>query len=172
MCTCVYISVTNWCIVGYLSDVLWDLWVGSIGQMVGMNYQFSFWKNPNVPLLCNVPMTGQSVGGIPVDDFCKLVCLMDMRCKQNLLVALESESCPAKIMDIFQYDMLSIKAVNLIYLTGVSNPPLLRHYTWLLWEADCYGLTLRLTSLYVPQIIKQGADPCIVTHHVFYQPLW
>ena len=25
MCTWVHISVTNWCIVGYLSDALWDL---------------------------------------------------------------------------------------------------------------------------------------------------
>ena len=30
MCTCVHISVTNWCIVGYLLDALWDLWDGSI----------------------------------------------------------------------------------------------------------------------------------------------
>ena len=30
MCTCVHISVTKWCIVGYLSDALWDLWDGSI----------------------------------------------------------------------------------------------------------------------------------------------
>ena len=31
MCTFVHISVTKWCIVGYLSDALWDLWDGSIG---------------------------------------------------------------------------------------------------------------------------------------------
>ena len=30
MCTCVHISVTKWCIVGYLYDALWDLWNGSI----------------------------------------------------------------------------------------------------------------------------------------------
>ena len=29
MCTCVHIFVTRWCIVGYLSDALWDLWDGS-----------------------------------------------------------------------------------------------------------------------------------------------
>ena len=29
-CTYVHISVTKWCIVGYLSDALWDLWDGSI----------------------------------------------------------------------------------------------------------------------------------------------
>ena len=28
--TCVHISVTKWCIVGYLSDAFWDLWDGSI----------------------------------------------------------------------------------------------------------------------------------------------
>ena len=27
----VHISVTKWCIVGYSSDALWDLWHGSIG---------------------------------------------------------------------------------------------------------------------------------------------
>ena len=32
MCTCVHISVTKWCIVGYFSDVLWNLWNGSIGR--------------------------------------------------------------------------------------------------------------------------------------------
>ena len=30
MCTCVHISVTKWCIVGYLSNALWDLWDWSI----------------------------------------------------------------------------------------------------------------------------------------------
>ena len=30
MCTCVHISVTKWCIVGHLSNVLWDLWDESI----------------------------------------------------------------------------------------------------------------------------------------------
>ena len=30
MCTCVHISVTKWCIVGYLCDALWDLWDWSI----------------------------------------------------------------------------------------------------------------------------------------------
>ena len=29
MWTCVHISVTNWCIVGYLSSSSWDLWGGS-----------------------------------------------------------------------------------------------------------------------------------------------
>ena len=36
MCTCVHISVTKCCIVGYLSDALWDLWDGSI--------VISYWK--------------------------------------------------------------------------------------------------------------------------------
>ena len=30
MCTHVHISVTKWCIMGYLSNALWDLWDGSI----------------------------------------------------------------------------------------------------------------------------------------------
>ena len=29
MCACVHISVTKCCVVGYLSDALWDLWDGS-----------------------------------------------------------------------------------------------------------------------------------------------
>ena len=29
-CTILKISVTKWCIVGYMSDALWDLWDGSI----------------------------------------------------------------------------------------------------------------------------------------------
>ena len=36
MCTCVHISVTKWCIVGYLSDALWDLWDGSIDTKFGL----------------------------------------------------------------------------------------------------------------------------------------
>ena len=30
MCTCVHISVTNWCIMGYLCHALWDSWRGFI----------------------------------------------------------------------------------------------------------------------------------------------
>ena len=30
MCTCVHISVTKWCILGYLSRALWNLWDGYI----------------------------------------------------------------------------------------------------------------------------------------------
>ena len=29
MCTCVHISVTKWCIVGYGTDAFWDLWDGA-----------------------------------------------------------------------------------------------------------------------------------------------
>ena len=36
MCTHVHISVTKWCIVGYLFDALWDLWDGCI-QWLGNN---------------------------------------------------------------------------------------------------------------------------------------
>ena len=30
MCTCVHFSLAKWCIVGHLSNALWDLWDGSI----------------------------------------------------------------------------------------------------------------------------------------------
>ena len=48
MCTHVHISVTKWCIVGYLSDALWELWGGSIWIVVQ-------WKIDNVTtkLICN-----------------------------------------------------------------------------------------------------------------------
>ena len=40
MCTCVHISVTKWCIVGYLSNALWDLWNGGLNVlMAGTPYQ-------------------------------------------------------------------------------------------------------------------------------------
>ena len=32
MCTLVHISVTKWCIVGYMSDAFWDLWDANIVQ--------------------------------------------------------------------------------------------------------------------------------------------
>ena len=32
MCTCVHISVTELCIVGYLSNALWGVWDGSNEQ--------------------------------------------------------------------------------------------------------------------------------------------
>ena len=35
MCTCVHISVTKWCIVGYLSNALWGLWDGTINTPYG-----------------------------------------------------------------------------------------------------------------------------------------
>ena len=38
MCTCVHISVTKWCIVGYLSDALWDLWEGSTTSITVVSY--------------------------------------------------------------------------------------------------------------------------------------
>ena len=34
MCTYVHISVTKWCIVGYLSDAMWDVWDGSIDDQM------------------------------------------------------------------------------------------------------------------------------------------
>ena len=45
MCTCVHIAVTKFCIVGYLSDALWDLWDGSIGNKPELLYIMTWcWK--------------------------------------------------------------------------------------------------------------------------------
>ena len=44
-CTCVNISVTKWCIVGYGTDAFWDLWDGSIVQLEGC------WSNLWVDLI-------------------------------------------------------------------------------------------------------------------------
>ena len=41
MCTCVHISVTKWCIVGYLYNVLWELWDGCIGQKKHQDQHFN-----------------------------------------------------------------------------------------------------------------------------------
>ena len=44
MWTCVHISVTKWCIVGYLSSALWDLWDGCIAAVAaGMAYYNKTW---------------------------------------------------------------------------------------------------------------------------------
>ena len=48
MCTCVHISVTKWCIVGYLPDALWDLWDGSIK----LYYLFIWCGQPVVTQKC------------------------------------------------------------------------------------------------------------------------
>ena len=40
--TCVHISATKWCIVGYLPDALWDLWDGSIWHYD--NLQCHLWQ--------------------------------------------------------------------------------------------------------------------------------
>ena len=42
MCTFVHISVTKWCIVGYLSDALWHLWDGSIVVMLSCTQCYIF----------------------------------------------------------------------------------------------------------------------------------
>ena len=34
MCTCVHISVTKWCIVGYETGALWDFWDGSLAWLL------------------------------------------------------------------------------------------------------------------------------------------
>ena len=43
MCTCVHISDTKWCIVGYLSFASWDLWDGSTNEAL------SHWECHNDP---------------------------------------------------------------------------------------------------------------------------
>ena len=43
MCTCVHFSVAKWCIVGHLSNALWDLWDGSIALCVR-------WDQTTLPL--------------------------------------------------------------------------------------------------------------------------
>ena len=42
MCTCVHISVTNWCIVGYKSNALWNLWDVSI--LMYMRNRRALWE--------------------------------------------------------------------------------------------------------------------------------
>ena len=46
MCTCVHISVTKWCIEGYLHDALWDLWDGSVHP------HLTIAKHNNVQMVC------------------------------------------------------------------------------------------------------------------------
>ena len=43
MCTCVHFSLAKWCIVGHLSNALWDLWDGSIALCVR-------WDRTTLPL--------------------------------------------------------------------------------------------------------------------------
>ena len=45
MCACVHISVTKWCIVGYLSDALWDFWDGSVGWCRQLWLQNRVWDS-------------------------------------------------------------------------------------------------------------------------------
>ena len=53
MCTCVHISVTKWCILGYFSEAFWDWWNESItlGQLRGLPCSLSIqvlWCWPNM----------------------------------------------------------------------------------------------------------------------------
>ena len=56
---------------------------------------------PFVALRSTNMTVGDSKAGLPVDDFCKLVRLMDMARSQNLLSVPESDSCPLKIQAYF-----------------------------------------------------------------------
>ena len=42
MCTCVHISVSKWCIVGYLSDALWDLQDGTWDHIASTSFRHHF----------------------------------------------------------------------------------------------------------------------------------
>ena len=52
MCTCVHISVTKWCIVGYLSSVLLDLWdsfdMNHICKIIIVNVGHTFIQTHNI----------------------------------------------------------------------------------------------------------------------------
>ena len=56
---------------------------------------------PFVALRSTDMTVGESSAGFPVDDFCKLVRLVDTGRIQNLLCVPESESCPLKIRACF-----------------------------------------------------------------------
>ena len=61
MCTCVHISVTEWRVVGCLSDALWDLWDGSIPWLLVLwlrslsgHRQLLYWL---FRITCSLPST-------------------------------------------------------------------------------------------------------------------
>ena len=56
---------------------------------------------PFVALRSTDMTVGDSLATFPVDDFCKLVRLMDTGRSPNLLCVPESESCPLKIRAYF-----------------------------------------------------------------------
>ena len=56
---------------------------------------------PFVALRSTDMTVGDSKAGFPVNDFCKLVRLMDTGRNQNLLCVPESGSCPLKIRAYF-----------------------------------------------------------------------
>ena len=47
----VHISVTKWCIVGYFSDALWDLWDGSIGFLRFLSLNPGQWQKKKTTCL-------------------------------------------------------------------------------------------------------------------------
>ena len=72
-----------------------------------------------------VRSTDMTVGelkvGFPVDDFCKLVRLMDTGWNQNLLYVPESQKLSSKNTGTFWYNQLSIKAVIPYILLACQN---------------------------------------------------
>ena len=82
---------------------------------------------PFVALRSSDMTVGQSKAGFPVDDFCKLVRLMDTRrIKPKLTLCSRIRKLSSKNMSIFWYNPLSIKAV--IPLTRAGAP---LHSHWL-----------------------------------------
>ena len=77
MCTCVHITVTKWCIVGYLPDALWDLRNGLIiawrrhqPNRLHVSYRWSLWLLSNrYPIIkqrhCN---SSEDRVSVPVDS--------------------------------------------------------------------------------------------------------
>ena len=98
-------------------------------QQYQTRHSYHMFSRCDCPLLAQ-HSTDRTVGELcadfPVNDFCKLVCFMDMARNQNILWAPESERCPLKIHISIQ--CVRHNSCNPIYLTGVSNPPPLRRY--------------------------------------------
>ena len=64
MCTHLHISVTKWCIVGYGTDALWDIWDWSIAKP--HTCQERYWNYSYIEE-CNSIITGSDSGSFPVE---------------------------------------------------------------------------------------------------------
>ena len=63
MCTHLHISVTKWCIVGYGTDALWDIWDWSIAKPHTCQGRYG---NCSYTEECNFIITGSDWGSLPV----------------------------------------------------------------------------------------------------------